>query len=122
MGNNRNMIQVDGAYIKTPSSLSWGLQDISAEDAGRTDDTIMHKNRVGQKRKLDLGWQACTPDEAHEVLSAFNPEYVNVTYWDPLDNATVTRNFYTGDKEAPVKMWTVGKKLYEKISFSVIEV
>ena len=49
MPNNTNMLVVDGVKIKTPSSLSWGKQDISASDAGRTDDTIMHKNKVGEK-------------------------------------------------------------------------
>ena len=48
------MITVDGVDVKTPSSFTWGLQDISASESGRTDDTIMHKNRVGQKRTISL--------------------------------------------------------------------
>lgn len=39
------MIWVNGVVIKTPTSFSWGLQDISDSDSGRTQDTIMHKNR-----------------------------------------------------------------------------
>lgn len=47
-----SMISVDGVAVKTPSSFSWGLQDISDSAAGRTQDTVMHKNRVGQKERF----------------------------------------------------------------------
>lgn len=121
MGQHNGMIKVDGVAIKTPSTFSWGLQDVSSSDAGRTQDAVMHKNRIAQKRKIDLVWAMPTPAEAHSILVAFNPEYVNVTYYDPLDGLTVTRNFYTGDKTAPVKIWTVGNKRYESLSFNIIE-
>ena len=40
---------VDGkAIVKSPSSYLWKLEDVSAADAGRTEDTVMHKKRVGQ--------------------------------------------------------------------------
>ncbi|MDO5539403.1 MAG: hypothetical protein Q4F83_04935 [Eubacteriales bacterium] len=121
MGTHNNMIKVDGVKIKTPSVFSWGLQDVSASNAGRTQDARMHKNRIAQKRKIDLAWAMPTPEEAGDILNAFDPEYVNVTYYDPKDRKVVTRNFYTGDKTAPVKIWTVGNKRYESVSFNIIE-
>lgn len=78
------MISVNGTAIKTPSSFSWGLQDVSDSASGRTQDTIMHKNRVGQKRKIALGWNNPTKEEAAAILQAFNPEYINVTYPDAM--------------------------------------
>lgn len=42
-------IKVDGTELPCPSSFTWGLQDVSASQSGRTDDAIMHKNRVAQK-------------------------------------------------------------------------
>ena len=121
MPNNSNMLVVDGVKIKSPSSLSWGKQDISASDAGRTDDTIMHKNKVGEKRTLDLSWSGTTPQEASAILKAFAPEYFQVTYWDVENCRMETRRFYSGDKKAPVKIWTVNQKRYESISFNIIE-
>lgn len=121
MGYNNNMLLVDGVKIKTPSTFSWGLQDVSSSDAGRTQDALMHKNRIAQKRKIDLAWAMPTPEEAHAILVAFNPEYINVTYWDPLAGGRITKTFYTGDKTAPVKIWTVNNKRYESISFNIIE-
>lgn len=121
MGQHNGMLKVDGIAIKTPSTFSWGLQDISSPSAGRTHDAVMHKNRIAQKRKIDLVWAMPTPEEIHAILVAFNPEYINVTYYDPLDGETVTRTFYTGDKTAAVKIWTVDNKRYESVSFNIIE-
>ena len=116
-----NMMMVDWVKIKSPSSLTWGQQDISASDAGRTDDTIMHKNRVGQKVTLKLARNGMDPDETSTILKAFDPEYFHVTYHDPKENKVVTKEFYSGDKEAKYYCWTVGNKLFESISFNIIE-
>ena len=40
----------------TPSEFTYGLQDVSASDSGRTQDGLMHKNRITQKVKLNLGF------------------------------------------------------------------
>lgn len=121
MGNHNNMLSVDGVKIKTPSSFVWGLQDVSASDSGRTDDTIMHKNRIGQKRTLSLTWNNLTREEIAAILKAFNPEYVQITYPDAMSGKNETRIFYVGDRSAPHKIWTVGNKRYEQLSFDVIE-
>lgn len=115
------MIRVNGVAIKTPSSFSWGLQDVSDSASGRTQDAIMHKNRIAQKRKLSLSWAMPTPTEASQILKAFNPEYVKITYPDTMSGSNETRTFYVGDRTAPVKIWTIGNKRYESISFDVIE-
>jgi hypothetical protein len=116
-----SMILVDGSEIKDPSVFEWGLQDISASDAGRTDDTIMHKNRLGQKRKLKMAWNNPTPSEAATILQAFDPEYIMVTYPDAKSGLTETREFYTGDKSAPMRAWTARYKRYIQVTFDIIE-
>lgn len=116
-----DFLAVNGVKIKTPSKFEWSLQDVSGADAGRTDDAIMHKNRKAQKRKISLGWNYPTKEETGAILTAFNPEYINVTYYDPLDCKDVTRTFYVGDRSAPVKIWTVGKQRYTSVTFEIIE-
>ena len=81
----------------------------------------MHKNRVGQKRKIALTWNNPTKEETAVILQAFNPEYINVTYPDAMSGKDETRVFYVGDRTAPMKMWTVSKKRYSQISFDIIE-
>lgn len=115
------MIWVDGVEIKTPSGFTWGLQDVSDNAAGRTQDALMHKNRIAQKRKLSLSWAGPTPQEAAAILQAFNPEYVSIKYPDAMSGTYETRTFYAGDRSSPMKIWTIGNKRYEILSFDVIE-
>lgn len=115
------MITVDNVSLPDPSGYSWGLQDISASDAGRTEDTIMHKNRVGMKRKIHLEWTNKDPATVSTILQAFAPEYVSITFPDSLTGGDLTRTFYRGDISAAVRSWTYNYKRYETVSFDCIE-
>lgn len=119
---SRTGIVVNGNTLY-PSGVTWGLQDVSAPDAGRTLDAVMHKQMIAQKVKLSLSWQNVTGDVAAQVLNCFQPEYFNVTYLDPLTNGMVTKNFYAGDRSAVVYTWADGfGNIYSNISFDIIEV
>lgn len=115
---------VDGKEVPCPSTFDWSLNDISDSDAGRTHDanSTMYVNRIGQKRKITLGWQNKDPETTAQILKMFNPEYIRVTYWDAMDGCEETRTFYcSAERTAPVRSWYVGKKRYSLISFSIIE-
>ena len=117
-------LRVNGVAVKCPSSFTYGLQTISSSDAGRTQDTVMHVNKVGEKVKLELSWSGLTWSETSAIMQAFHPEYISVTYPDMLTGSYRTATFYSGDKSAPVKWWfdTNGKKIIESLSFNIIEV
>ena len=116
------MIEVDGVPMPCPSSYNWNLQDVSASDAGRTQDTVMHKNRVGQKRKISLNWAAVEWEQASKIFTAFNPEYITVRYPDFMSGKYETRQFYVGDRSAGAWVWGEWKQIVEGISFDIIEV
>lgn len=118
---NAPMIKVDGVAIKTPSTFSWSINEVSASSAGRDATGYMYKERITRKRKIQLAWNAPTPQETQDILNAFSPQYFKVTYYDPLAGRTQTRNFYAGDQSAPVRRWTVNNKIYEQVSFDIIE-
>ena len=113
--------KVDNVVMPCPSVWAWGLQDVSAGESGRTDDVTMHKNRVGQKRKISVGFNGCTREVGHAVVAAVNPEYIDVYYYDLLDGAYATRTFYVGDRTAPFKWWWDGKHILESLQFDMIE-
>lgn len=115
------IIRVGGKVFKAPSKFKWKKGDVSGSDAGRDDGITMHKNKKGEKRTLSLGWTQLKKAEITAVLQAFAPEYVDVTYWDPLIGTDVTKTFYTGDMEAEVKWWAKGRERYSSVSFDVIE-
>lgn len=113
---------VDGVALKyTPSTFTWGLQDVSDSESGRTQDALMHKNRIAQKRKIELGWNVLRPNQVSELLKMFNPEYIQVTYWDSMDGEEETRTFYVGDRSTPVSYWTIDNKMYTQVKFNLIE-
>lgn len=107
-----------------PSSLEWGLQDISASDAGRVQDSgnTMYKMRLSQKRKLNITWTMPTRAQAAEILNAFNPEYIYVRYFDPMENSYNIRQFYVGDRSAPFKWFDImGGTRLTTLAFNIIE-
>jgi hypothetical protein len=116
------VLKVDG---KTPpkevSKFKWKKSDISGKSAGRTRDLLMHKDRKGMKRTLSLGWVNLTKEQIHETLKLFEPEYVMITYWDPLEGQDITKEFYTGDMEANVKWWYKGHERWSTLEFDIIE-
>ena len=115
-------ITINGTTLY-PSGVTWGLQDVSAPDAGRTLDAVMHKQMIAQKVKLSLSWQNVKGTVASQVLTAFNTEYFDVTYLDPLTNSMQTKHFYAGDRSAAVYTWADGYgNIYSNISFDIIEV
>lgn len=107
-----------------PSALEWGLQDISASDAGRVQDSgnTMYKMRLSQKRKLNITWTMPTKAQASEILKAFNAEYFYVRYFDPMENAYNVRQFYAGDRSAPFKWIDImGGTRLTTLTFNIIE-
>lgn len=113
---------VTGA-VPPPSSFQWKLQDVSAPDSGRTESGTMDKARIGQVVAIDLEWHNVTTATAHDILNAFQPEYISVKYLDPLFGTStnsyyVTKTFYVGDRSAP--MYNCEKQLWSNITFSII--
>ena len=110
---------VGAAIVPPPSGFEWKLSDVSAADAGRTEDAKMHKMRIGQKVHLELEWQNIPTQDASIILRAFNPEYINVTYLDPMQGDYITKRFYVGDRSAPSYSTRLG--LWSNVSFNIIE-
>ena len=115
-------MKVQGVTIKTPSSSTWGYADLSSEESGRTLDGKSHKDIIAPKVKLECVWSNLTGAEASTILKAVCPyAYRNVTYLDTLENAELTKSFYTGDKSAPAKTYALGDAIYTSVSFNFVE-
>lgn len=106
-------------YVPVPSGYTCNVSDVSDSDAGRTEDTKMHKNMLGSCVHIGLEWSYVTPAEAIEIMTAFAPEYFNVEYLDVRTGTYVTSEFYCGDKTATMTQTSVGVRYV--ISFNIIE-
>lgn len=118
------VLMVDGVALPDPSKCEYGLMDVSSDDAGRVMDAnaTMYKQRICQKRKLNLGWKNPPAETVSRVLTAVNPEYIQVRYWDAMDGRFETRTFYVGDRSAPLRWFQIldGTR-FEELSFDLIE-
>lgn len=109
---------VDGVAVKSPSVYKWKLEDLSASDAGRTEDTVMDKKRIGQLVGIELQWNKVSIPDASKILKLFNPEYIKVEYLDAMEGKYVERTFYVGERSAPLYNGELG--LWDNIAFNLI--
>lgn len=117
-------VTVDGVDI-TPyianRGLKWQRSDVEAPDAGRTLDGIMHRGRVATKIRLDITCRPLTSGEASIVLNAIYPEFVTVSYNDPM-YGTVTKTMYSNNNPASFLLRRAdGTEWWDGISFPLIE-
>ena len=110
---------VDNAYVPVLSGYTFNVSDVSDANAGRTEDTKMHKNMLGSCVHLGLEWALLTSAQAIEVMTAFAPEYISVQYLDVRTGSYVTSTFYSGDKTANMTMTSLGARY--SINFNIIE-
>lgn len=105
--------------VPCPSSFEYGLADISEDDAGRTEDMTMNKKRKGQAITIKLAWQNVPTSIASTVLQIFNEEYIVAEYLDPMVGAFVKKEFYVGNRTAPLYNASMG--VWKNISFDLVE-
>lgn len=105
--------------LPVPSKYDWKLSDVSAADAGRTEDALMHKMMIAQKVHIELEWQNVSDSAARQILAAFNAsEYLNVNYYDYKAMAYQTKTFYVGDRSVTSYNRVRG---IGTVSFNIIE-
>lgn len=120
MANKYNPIRsIDGVAVKCPSSYTWKQGDISASDAGRTEDGKMQKKRIGKAVSLELAWRGLSNSEVSAILNAFEPEYIKVCYLDARRGKFVTSEFYVGDRSAP--LYNCKLNIWDNVAFNIIE-
>ena len=117
----RTILKVNGQFIPDPSELQWGIQSVSASNAGRSMDGEMHVELVTRKIKLELKWKGIDFNATAEILKAVNPETFIVEYWDALENKMVPKRFYVGDRSAMVNSYVEGQRRCD-VAFNIIEV
>lgn len=118
------VLSIDGIditpYIKY-QGFKWTRYDVDGPDAGRTMDAVMHRGRVATKIRLDISCRPLTSEEARIVLNAIYPEYVLVTYSDPMEGI-VTKTMYSNNNPASYCINKGnGREYWHGIEFPLVE-
>lgn len=119
MADNNPIRSVDGKPVRCPSSYVYKLEDVSASDAGRTEDAMMHKKRIAQVTGIELSWNNIPTADVSDILKAFNPEYITVEFLDAMLGDYRSAIFYVGNRSAP--MYNAALGLWQNVSFNIIE-
>ena len=101
--------------------LKWSRNDIDAPNTGRAMDGLMYRGRVTTKIRLDVTCRLLKADELRLVLNTILPEYVTVTYDDPM-YGTVTKTMYSNNNPAVYQLHkNDGREYWSGVTFPLIE-
>lgn len=135
---NTYPINIAGTLFN-PSVLEFGLQDVSAPDAGRTLTGRMIPAKICTKVTIKVEFWEPSRQLVSDVLHCFYQKKTNgklklvngqpiplnsfsVAYYDPITGDKVVREMYVGDRSIPVRMWGTQRAWYSKLSFTLIEI
>lgn len=101
--------------------LKWQRNDIDSPNTGRTMDGTMQRGRVTTKIRLDITCRLLKASEVQIVLNTIYPEYVTVTYDDPM-YGLVTKTMYSNNNPAVFHIKKPsGKELWSGVTFPLVE-
>ena len=110
---------VDGKAVKAPDSFVPTVSDISASDAGNSEDGTMWKKRLGQKLQFAITYTNITRTDAASVLQAFAPEYIYCEILDPAYGDIKNIEFYVGDRTFGT--FNAVTDRWESLTFNIIQ-
>lgn len=111
----------DITYYIARGGVKWTRADVESPNAGRTLDGVLHRGRVGTKIRLDITCRPLRSWETSILLNLILPEYVEVTYDDPMYGRVVKR-MYSNNNPASYCMSAPDAEWWNGITFPLIEV
>lgn len=113
---------VDFMPFVAREGFAWQHSDIDASDAGRTMNGTMIRARVTSKVRLDITCIPLTTAQASTVLTAIAPQWLSVTYTDPMLGTDVTKTMYSNNRPAAYAVkHKDGTEYWTGITFPLIE-
>lgn len=101
--------------------LKWQRYDVDAPNTGRTMDGTMMRGRVATKIRLDITCRMLKASELATVLNLILPEYVTVTYDDPMYGRTV-KTMYSNNNPAVYQiLHDNGDEWWSGVTFPLVE-
>lgn len=111
---------INGVPVTQPATVTYDRYDMDSEESFRGLDGTMQRDRIATKVKLNCQWNGLTGPQMSQLLGAMEPVFFKIHYFDPLEGWT-TKEFYVGDRSAPIYTFTGGKIIYKSFSANFIE-
>lgn len=112
---------VDMTPFVAYNGFKWQRYDVDDPNTGRAMNGMMYRGRVATKIKLEITCKPLTAEELRTVLNVILPEYVTVTYDDPM-YGRVTKTMYSNNNPASYLIRKPsGVEYWSSITFPLVE-
>lgn len=125
MAKTDHMLTIDGIAMPAPSKFNITYNDLDSEETGRSLDGNLHRDVIGTNfRTIDLEWKTMERGALKRLLNALSKKTFQVTYYDPIEDAKVTKTMYAGNRKVDMYNYIIdnGKPLWLDIGVSLIQV
>lgn len=109
---------------KYNGGIKVGIQDLDSEagGAGRDQSGVMHRDRVGVKRKVSCEWPPMKTSDMSKLLSLMTSQFFELEYPDTQTGQKKTGIFYVGDRNAEIyTMLSETNYLYNGLTANFVE-
>ena len=113
-------MKIDNIDVATPKKLTIDRNKLWSSNAGRLDSGYFVGDLIAIKTKLNVQWPPLTQQEASQLLTLLDRQYVSITYKSET-GINVTKDFYFGDVSTGIYSWADGQQLVSGISCNAIE-
>ena len=113
-------MKIDNIDVATPKKLTIDRNKLWSSNAGRLDSGYFVGDLIAIKTKLNVQWPPLTQQEASQLLTLLDRQYVSITYKSET-GINVTKDFYFGDVSTGIYSWANGQQLVSGISCNAIE-
>jgi len=92
------LITINGTALPNPTKYSVPMQDMNSSDSSYSESGLYIRNRVRQGIcRLELSW-IVKGEDASTILSAIQPDKVQVRYFDPRTGGYSLAEMYVEDR------------------------
>ena len=119
------LLSINGVAMPTPSKFNITLNDLDSEETGRSIDGNLHRDVIGTNfRTIDLEWKHMQRDDLRRLLKAVSNVNFNVSYYDPIEDAIVSKVMYAGNRKVDMYNYVLdnGQPIWLNIGVSLIQV
>lgn len=101
--------------------VKWSRNDIDGPNAGRNLAGTMIRDRVTTKIRMDITCRPLLKSEHNILLNLILPEYVTVTYDDPMYGRTSKIMYSNNNDSEHCILKSSGQEWWHNITFPLIE-
>lgn len=114
-------IIIDGVPLPTPTSMEVLREKIWSTNTTRASNGDLVGDVKTRKWKINLGWNVLSEDKCQKILQIMEPDFISVSFFNPLFQQRETRKFYGGELKTNVYNYAVEGNEYDNCTVNLIE-